>query len=49
MAKDRTWNSHEFIVSGVELANDDVADGIAIVLEDARGGKVRLHLSSEMA
>ena len=50
MAIDKDGNSHEFVVSGVELAgDDDSADGVAIVLQDVHGGKVRLHLNSEMA
>jgi len=49
MAEDKDRNSHEFIVSGVALAEDDSAEGIAIVLEDVHGGRVRLHLNSEMA
>lgn len=49
MARNNDRNSHEFIVSGVELAEYDSADGIAIVLEDVHGGKVRLHLNREMA
>ncbi len=49
MARDKDRNSHEFIVSGVELADDQGADGIAFVLEDAHGGKVRLHLNREVA
>lgn len=42
-------DSHEFMVSGVEHATDMMVDGIAIRLSDARGGQVRLHLSTEMA
>ena len=49
MARDKNPDSHEFIVTGVELADDQSADGVAIVLQDAHGGKVRLHLNSEMA
>ena len=49
MARDKDRNNHEFIVSGVELTEDASADEIAIVLDDAGGGKVRLHLNSEMA
>ena len=40
---------HEFMVAGVESAAAQPADGIAIVLVDARGGRVRLHLSTGMA
>ena len=40
---------HDFQVTAVELADDPALDGIAIVLTDRRGGKVRLHLTEEMA
>lgn len=40
---------HEFQVVAVELADDDAVDGVAVVLTDRRGGKVRLHLSLDMA
>jgi len=49
MALDKNRDSHEFIVTDVQLAEGDVADGIALVLKDARGGRVRLHLNSDMA
>ena len=42
-------DEHEFMVTGVELATGEMIDGIAITLVDARGGKVRLHLSTDMA
>lgn len=40
---------HDFQVTAVELADDPALDGVALVLTDRRGGKVRLHLSEEMA
>ena len=40
---------HDFQVTAVELADDPTLDGVALVLTDRRGGKVRLHLSEEMA
>jgi hypothetical protein len=49
MAQDKDRNSHEFIVSGVELVEDDSDDRFVIVLDDVHGGKVRLHLNNEMA
>lgn len=49
MALDKNRDSHEFIVTDVQLAEGYVADGIALVLKDARGGSVRLHLNSDMA
>ena len=42
-------DEHEFMVAGVELAAGDIIHGIAITLIDARGGRVRLHLSTDMA
>ena len=42
-------DEHDFMVAGVEAAAGQAADGIAIVLVDARGGRVRLHLSTGMA
>jgi hypothetical protein len=40
---------HEFIVAGVETAPGHTSQDIAVTLIDARGGRVRLHLSTEMA
>ena len=41
---------HEFMVAGLSNRQPaETADGIAIVLVDARGGRVRLHLSTGMA
>jgi hypothetical protein len=48
MAKKRQ-DEHEFMVAGVELAAGKMVHGIAITLIDARGGRVRLHLSVDMA
>jgi len=42
-------DEHEFMVAGVELAAGEMIDGIAITLIDARGGRVRLNLSTDMA
>ena len=42
-------DEHDFMVAGVELAAGQTPDGIAITLTDARGGKVRLNLSTDMA
>jgi len=42
-------DEHEFMVAGVELAAGEMIDGIAIMLIDARGGRVRLNLSTDMA
>ena len=33
-------DEHEFMVAGVELAAGEMIDGIAIMLIDARGGRV---------
>ena len=42
----KSQDEHEFMVAGVEPA---MIQGIAITLIDARGGRVRLHLTTEMA
>lgn len=42
-------DEHDFMVAGVELAAGEMIDGIAIMLIDARGGRVRLNLSTDMA
>jgi hypothetical protein len=42
-------DSHEFIVTDVELADSAKTDGVGVVLTDARGGKVRLNLTFDMA
>lgn len=42
-------DEHEFVVIDVERIEDQIVDGIAIRLTDARGGRVRLHLSGDMA
>ena len=49
MPLDKIRDTHEFVVTDVQLAEGDVADGIALVLKDARGGRVRLHLNRDMA
>ena len=49
MAIDKDLDAHEFIVTDVQLADGDVAYGIVLMLKDARGGRVRLHLNSDMA
>ncbi len=40
---------HEFMVAAVEPAQDDTLDGVAVTLVDARGGRVRLHMDTDMA
>lgn len=42
-------DTHDFRVTDVELSDDETLDGVAVVLTDARGGRVRLHLSMDMA
>jgi len=42
-------DEHEFVVTAVELAAEDLVDAIAVRLTEVRGGKVRLHLSADMA
>ena len=48
MAENRRTNMN-FMVAGVELPAGQTSRGIAITLVDARGGRVRLHLSTDMA
>ena len=45
----RQQDEHEFMVAGVEIAAGKMIQGIAITLIDARGGRVRLHLTTDMA
>lgn len=40
---------HDFEVTAVELSDDSKRDSVAVTLTDARGGKVRLHLNTDMA
>ncbi len=40
---------HRFIVTAVELAEDDTGEGVAIRLTDIRGGQVTLQLADDMA
>jgi len=42
-------HEHEFMVTAVDLADEQENDAIAITLTDARGGRVRLHLRPDMA
>ena len=42
-------DSHEFIVTDVELADGAAPDSLGVVLTDKRGGKVRLNLTFDMA
>lgn len=42
-------DEHEFMVAAVELAAGRAPDGIAVILTDARGGRVRLNLTIDMA
>ena len=42
-------DSHEFMVAAVEPARDDMLDGVALTLVDARGGRVRLHMHTDIA
>ena len=42
-------DEYDFTVAGVELTAGEMIDGIAIMLIDARGGRVRLNLSTDMA
>jgi hypothetical protein len=45
----KTQDEHEFMVTGVEQAAGETTDDIVVRLTDARGGRVRLNLSPEMA
>lgn len=42
-------DSHEFIVTNVDLSDSTRADSVGIVLTDARGGTVHLNLTFDMA
>lgn len=46
---DPSPNEHDFIVTAVEPADADEVGTIAVTLTDARGGRVRLHLDTDMA
>lgn len=48
MSSDQDRDTHEFVVTDVQLA-DETDDGVALMLTDARGGRVRLHLNADMA
>ena len=45
MSKAPPGDIHDFQVVDVALADDHAVDGIALLLTDARGGRVRLHLT----
>ncbi|MBB6467515.1 hypothetical protein [Aminobacter carboxidus] len=49
MAEKTDRHEHEFMVAAVEAARDDTLDGVAVTLVDARGGRVRLHMDTDMA
>jgi len=49
MSSDQNRDTHEFVVMDVQLADNETDDGIALMLTDARGGRVRLHLNGDMA
>lgn len=47
MVSDR--DSHEFIVTNVDLADAARPDSVGVVLTDARGGTVHLNLTFDIA
>ncbi|MCX8571699.1 MULTISPECIES: hypothetical protein [Hyphomicrobiales] len=49
MADRSEKDTHEFLVTAVEHARDDKLDGVALMLIDARGGRVRLHMHADIA
>ncbi|WP_432285452.1 hypothetical protein SLT36_01315 [Aminobacter sp. BA135] len=49
MAEKPDRNEHQFMVAAVEAAGDDTLDGVAVTLVDARGGRVRLHMDTDIA
>lgn len=49
MSKAPPGDIHDFQVVDVALTDDHAVDGIALLLTDARGGRVRLHLNEDMA
>lgn len=48
MSVDQNRDTHEFVVTDIQLANE-TGNGVALMLTDARGGRVRLHLNDDMA
>ena len=42
-------DEHVFVVTAVELAQRPSSDSVAVKLTDARGGRVTLHMSPDMA
>lgn len=42
-------DEHVFVVTAVELAERPSAGSVAVKLTDARGGRVTLHMSPDMA
>ncbi|CAI2931552.1 hypothetical protein [Aminobacter niigataensis] len=49
MAERPDQKEHEFMVTAVEPASEPTLDGVAVTLVDARGGRVRLHMDTDMA
>jgi hypothetical protein len=49
MAEKTDRKEHEFMLAAVEAAKDDTLDGVAVTLVDARGGRVRLHMATDIA
>lgn len=49
MSKAPAGDIHDFQVIDVTLADDHALDVVALLLTDARGGRVRLHLNEDMA
>lgn len=39
----------DFVVTDVQMADDSDVNRVAIILADARGGSIRLHLNADMA
>lgn len=42
-------DTHDFQVTDIQLADEEGVDGAVLMLTDIRGGRVRLHLNSDMA
>ncbi|BCH31163.1 hypothetical protein MesoLjLc_30930 [Mesorhizobium sp. L-8-10] len=49
MGSDLNRHTHEFVVTDVQLADNETDGGVMLMLTDARGGRVRLHLNGDMA
>lgn len=49
MSLDQNEDTHEFVVTDVQLVDKQADDLVALILTDVRGGRVRLRLNGDMA